>query len=476
MTAATARLVPLDAEYDHSIFDCAPLACFYGTAACIADFVFAIGLYPLIWNPVIIVIQEFPLHICIIGGGIIGTTTAWELAQHGHTVTLLESREGVGLETSYANAGQLSYSYVAPLADSGVWADLPKWLLNTDSPLRFRPQFDGHQWRWCLAFLRACTSRAAQQTAKEMLSLSFLSRDTLAQWMAQQPMDFAWCESGKLVLYCNQALLEKAAKAVQAKGESTDEEILDTAACLQREPALTGFGTRLAGGIYAANSAVGDCHALSQALAETLKTMPTVELRIKAHVAAFEYSKNRIDAARLDNGERITAEHFILANALGARPLLRSLGGDLPLYGLKGYSLSLPLAEHQDMIAPQISVTDYERRIVYARIGNTLRIAAMVDIGDNDMQPYPARIALLKRQVAEIFPNWQLDAAQVWAGLRPATPDGKPRIGHSKVADNLWLNLGHGSLGFTLACGSAVVLRHLLEGIPAPIDSTPFQV
>jgi len=323
--------------------------------------------------------------------------------------------------------------------------------------------------------LRACTSQKAQQTAKDMLSLSFLSRDTLAQWMAQQPLDFAWCESGKLVVYRNPALLEKAAKAVQAKRENTDEKILDAAACLQREPALAGLGAQLAGGVYAANSAVGDCHALSRALAETLKTRPTVELRTGARVTTLEYSQNRIGAARLENGERITAEHFVLANALGARPLLRSLGADVPLYGLKGYSLNLSLAEHQDMIAPKISVTDYERRIVYARIGNQLRIAAMVDMGEKDIAPHPARIALLKKQVAEVLPDVPLHAAQAWAALRSATPDGKPRIGRSKVADNLWLNVGHGALGFTLACGSAALLRHVLEGIPAPIDPAPFQ-
>jgi len=410
------------------------------------------------------------MNICIIGAGIIGCTTAWELAQHGHQITLLEAREDVGLETSYANAGQLSYSYVAPLAEPGVLPHLPQWLLNSQSPLQFRPRLDVQQWRWGLAFLLACRADRAQHTKAQMLSLSFLSRDTLAQWRAQTPLDFAWREAGKLIVYRSSKAWEKAQKAVQT---DSGEEIWDAAKCLRREPALAGWGAQLAGGIYAADSAVADCHALSQTLARKLQTCSTARLRTGAQVVALERSQGHVTAARLESGERIAADYFVLSNALGARTLLRALGGDIPLYGLKGYSLNMPLTAHDSV--PHISVTDYERRIVYARIGNSLRIAAMVDMGDTSLQPHPARIALLKRQVAEVFPHLPQEQAQVWAGLRPATPDSKPRIGRSQVARNVWLNLGHGALGLTLACGSAVVLRHLMEGSSSPIDATPFQ-
>jgi len=410
------------------------------------------------------------MHICIIGAGIIGCTAAWELTQHGHRVTLLEAREEVALETSYANAGQLSYSYVAPLAEPSVLPSLPQWLLHAQSPLQFRPRLDVQQWRWGLAFLSACTADRVQRTKAQMLALSFLSRDTLTQWQAQTPLDFAWREAGKLIVYRSPKAWEKAQKAAQP---DSGEEIWDAAKCLRHEPALAGLGAQLLGGIYAADSAVADCHALSHTLAHQLSTQPAAQLRTGACVAALERNQGHITAARLANGERIAADHFVLSNALGARPLLRALGDDVPLYGLKGYSLNLPLTAHDS--APHISVTDYERRIVYARIGNSLRIAAMVDMGDTSTQPNPKRIALLKRQVAEVFPHLPLEQAQVWAGLRPATPDSKPRIGRSQVANNLWLNLGHGALGFTLACGSAVLLRHLMEGSHPPIDSTPFQ-
>jgi len=410
------------------------------------------------------------MHICIIGAGIIGTTTAWELAQHGHRITLLEAREDAGLETSYANAGQLSYSYVAPLAEPSVLPNLPQWLLDSQSPLQFRPRLDVQQWRWGLAFLSACRADMAQRTKAQMLSLSYLSRDTLAQWQAQTRLDFAWCEAGKLIVYRSRKAWEKAQKAAQTE---SGEEIWDAAKCLRREPALTGLGEQIAGGIYAADSAVADCHALSQCLASKLRALPNASMRTSARVVALERSQGRITTARLASGEHIEADHFVLSNALGACPLLRALGEDVPLYGLKGYSLSVPLTANDS--APHISVTDYERRIVYARIGGVLRIAAMVDMGDTSTQPNPARMALLQRQVAEIFPHLPLEKAQVWAGLRPATPDSKPRIGRSKVATNAWLNLGHGALGFTLACGSAVLLRHLMESSNPPIDTAPFQ-
>jgi len=423
------------------------------------------------------------MHICIIGAGIVGTATAWELARHGHTITLLEAREATGLEASYANAGQLGYNAVAPLAQPGVWSNLPKWLLNDNSPMRLRLRLDPRQWRWGCAFLCACRSTTAQRTTAQLLPLSYLSRDVLAQWMAERPMAFAHREAGKLTIYRSPALLETVRKAVQRKTQQhapqqaqtgTQEQILDAAACLRLEPALAGCSAPLAGGVYAANSAVGDCHRLTQVLAASLQTIFSASIHTGTRVMALERMHNRITAARLQNGERITADHFVLSNALGARPLLRALGDDVPLYGLKGYSLSLPVAQAPTLV-PQVSIIDYERGIAYGRIGDALRIAALVDMGDTDTTPNPTRIALLKRQVAEVFPNLPLKDAQIWAGFRPSTPDGKPRIGRSKAASNLWLNLGHGALGFMLACGSAVVLRHLIQGDKAPIDSGAFQ-
>jgi len=414
------------------------------------------------------------MNICIIGAGVIGVTTAWALARAGHTVTLLESREHVGLETSYANGGQLSYSYVAPLAEPSVLPNLPGWLLAGDSPLRLRPRLDPHQWCWGLSFLRNCRADVVARTTEQMLRLSYLSRDTLAALRDEHPIEFDYRVAGKFIAYRDPALLDKARARVRLQAEhGAQQRVLDTAQCVALEPALAAFGTQLAGAVYTEDEAVADCYALTRDLSAALCQGGRVNVRVNAKAVGLERSGRRIVAVHLADGSSVRADQVVLTNALGSRPLLRALGDDVPLYGLKGYSLSLPVADAGTAV-PRISVTDYQRRIVYARIGDTLRIAAMVDMGTNDTAPDPARIRLLKHQVQDTFPGIALERADVWAGLRPATPDSKPRIGRSRAAENLWLNLGHGALGFTLACGSAVLLAAQIDGTTPPIDPAPF--
>lgn len=414
------------------------------------------------------------MHICIIGAGVIGVTTAWALAREGHEVTVLESRGEAGLETSYANGGQLSYSYVAPLAEPGVLPSLPTWLLSPDSPLRFRPRLDPGQWCWGAAFLRNCRADVVKRTTAQMLTLSYLSRDTLGEVLAEHPVEFDHRVAGKLIAYRDPALLDKARARVRLQAEhGSAQQVLDAAQCVALEPSLASLGDRLAGAVYTEDEAVADCHAFTRGLADSLRGQGKVDLRFNARVARLERAGGRIVAVHLDDGGSVRPDQVVLANALGSRPLLRQLGADAPLYGLKGYSLSLPVAEAGTAV-PSISVTDYQRRIVYARIGDTLRIAAMVDMGAADAAPDPGRVDLLKRQVRETFMGIAVERAEVWAGLRPATPDSKPRIGRSRAADNLWLNLGHGALGFTLACGSAALLAAQIAGAKTPIDPAPF--
>ncbi|TEA78967.1 D-amino acid dehydrogenase [Allopusillimonas ginsengisoli] len=419
------------------------------------------------------------MHVCIIGAGVIGTTTAWQFARQGARVTLLDASAGAGLGTSLANGGQLSYSYVAPLADPGVFPHLPKWLLDGGSPLRFRPALDPQQWRWCLRFLRACRAETVRETTAAMLTLSYLSRDTLHQWMADTPVDFHHQTNGKLIAYRSAALLDKARKLVAYQAsQGSQQVILSRQQCTDLEPALDGLGDRLAGAIYTPGEEVGDCHLFTQGLFNALEQQSGASLRMNARVARLRREHGRIIAAELDNGEAIQADQFVLAAGLHSRQLLRSLGDDAMLYGLRGYSLSVPLsspsANAPPPKAPSISITDYERRIVYAPIGDVLRIAAMVDMGGRGPAINQRRIALLKQQVNDTFPGLPLQQAGVWAGERPATPEGKPIIGRSKAADNLWLNIGHGALGFTLSCGSAVLLESMVSGRSSPIAPAPF--
>lgn len=414
------------------------------------------------------------MHVCVIGAGVVGVTTAYILAREGLRVTLVDARAQPAEVASYANGGQLSYSYVAPLAGPGVLPNVPGWLLRDDSPLRFTPRLDLQQWCWALRFVQACNTTASQRATAEMLTLSYLSRDVLHDLLAQAPIEFGHLRNGKLIVYRTPALLEKARELVAYQAShGARQEVLDAAQSVAREPALGALGPELAGAIYTEGEEAGDCMLFTRGLFERLRALPGVTVRMGTQVERLKRLAGRIVAVQTPDGD-IEADAYVLAAGLGSRELLKPLGQNLPLYGLKGYSLSVPLSQH-DTSAPAISVTDYERRIVYARVGKVLRIAAMVDMGARDDGVDPRRMALLKQQVGEIFPHLDLTHAVEWAGLRPATPHGKPLIGAADGASNLWLNVGHGALGFTLACGSATLLAALMAGKAPPIDPAPFR-
>ena len=413
------------------------------------------------------------MRVCVIGAGVVGVTSAYFLARQGHEVTLVDARDHPAEVASYANGGQLSYSYVAPLAGPGVLPNVPGWLLRGDSPLRLRPRLDPHQWRWCLQFALACRASVAQKSTAQLQALAYLSRDVLHALLEQEPLDFGHVRNGKLIAYRDPAMLEKARRLVAYQATlGAEQRVLDAAETVALEPALAGMGASLAGAVYTPSEEAGDCRRFTEALYERLQQMNNVQCRMSTDVRALRRNGGRIAAVQTDADE-IGADAVVLATGIGTRALLRPLGGDVPLYPLKGYSLSVPL-QLDEPGAPAISVTDYERRIVYARIGPILRIAAMVDIGSDNAEVDPDRVALLKRQVRESFPALDLESAIPWAGLRPATPTGRPLIGRSRVAENLWLNVGQGALGFTLACGSAALLTALMSGLELPVGAEGF--
>lgn len=412
------------------------------------------------------------MRVCVIGAGVVGVTTAYFLARQGHEVVVADACEGPAQVSSYANGGQLSYSYVAPLAGPGVLPSVPGWLLRSDSPLRFRPRLDPHQWRWCLEFALACRASVARETTAQMLTLSYLSRDAMNALLEQEPIEFSHLRNGKLIVYRSPALLAKARLLVEYQARhGADQTVLSADETIALEPALAGMRAHLAGAVYTPSEETGDCRRFTQGLFERLLAMDNVTARMGARVLSLRCRGARVVAAVTETGE-IEADAFVVAAGIGSRALLTPLGQNVPLYPLKGYSLSVPLP--QEARAPAISVTDYERRIVYARVDGMLRMAALVDIGADPHGVDPARVALLKRQAGDTFPGLALEDAQAWAGLRPATPGGKPLIGPSRAADNLWLNLGQGALGFTLACGSAALLTALMADVSPPIDPRPF--
>jgi len=402
-------------------------------------------------------------QVIVIGGGVVGLASAWWLLEAGYRVTLLERAPEVGTGTSYSNGGQLSYRYVSPLADAGVPLKAIGWLFQEHGPLRFKPQLDPHQWRWIASFLANCRADVNRRMTNKLLELGELSRRGMAQLEPVVPLDaFEWRDAGKLVVYRTRKAFEAAVAKPDPAGTR---QVWSAAECIAHEPALAAAEDKLAGGIYNGGEAVADCYAFCVALAEQIRRHPRFQGFVHGEATRIETQDGRVTGIATATGS-LRADAYVLAAGMQSRALAGTAGIDLPLYPLKGYSLTAPI--RQDDVAPEISVTDFERKVLYARIGNKLRVAAMVDMVGEDLTLDARRIDSLVRQVRETMPR-AADYTQVtpWAGLRPATPTSSPLIGATRY-DNLWLNVGHGPLGFTFACGTASLLANLMRGTPTP--------
>jgi D-amino-acid dehydrogenase len=413
-------------------------------------------------------------HVCVIGAGVVGSATALALAREGMAVTLIDAADRPGQGASRANGAQLSYSYVEPLATPSALRALPGWLLSRDSPLSWQPRWQWSHWRWLAAFIRACTQARVQQTTEALLRLSFLSRDVLARWQHEQPLGVQVRQAGKLVIHRDAAKRDAAQRQVDWQARfGCRQQVLDADACRQHEPALAHDRSPIAFGIWTPDEAVTDAQQLSQALAEASRA----RWRMDTRVAGFVQRDGRVHAIRcVDAGgaeREIEADAFVVSAGPGAAALLQPLGLHLPIEPIKGYSISLQVANAAR--APQVSVTDAARKLVYARLGEQVRIAGFAELRGADLRIDPRRIAAMLQAATDTFPGaFQTGDPQPWAGLRPATPGSRPLIGATRV-DGLWLNTGHGALGLTLACGSAWLLAQLMQGRGVPIDAAPFR-
>jgi D-amino-acid dehydrogenase len=401
-------------------------------------------------------------RVTVIGGGVIGLATAYALVREGFTVDVVEARESLAAGTSFANGGQLSYRYVSPLADAGVPLQALGWLLRSDSPLKLRPRLDLAQWRWLVGFMAACRTSVNRSNAAHLLRLALHSQNILTQWREVDRLDdFAWRRNGKLVTFRDPASFAQARRHLL---DPQAQRVLDASEIAALEPALAN--APFIGGVFTADEEVADCHRFCLALVERLQASGRCRLMLGQRVTAIRHADGMIQALEL--GEQcLGVERLVLC--AGHRSASLGLPGlQLPVYPLKGYSLTAPILTGQQ--APEVSITDYDRKIVYARLEDHLRVAAMVDIVGFDESLDPARLASM-RQLAAATLSDAADYAQAreWAGMRPATPSGVPLLGATGYR-NLWLNLGHGALGFTLACASAALLADLLAGRTPSID------
>ncbi|WP_313651072.1 D-amino acid dehydrogenase [Pseudomonas soli] len=394
-------------------------------------------------------------RVTVIGGGVVGLATAYALVREGWQVDLVEARDTLASATSFANGGQLSYRYVAPLADAGVPWQALGWLLRGDSPLRLRLRLDTAQWRWLAAFVMACRTRVNRRNAAQLLDLALQSQAVLARWREEDGLDgFAWRRNGKLVAFRTQRAFEHGRQHLL---DPDTQRVLNAADLRGLDPALGE--APFVGGVFTADEEVADCHRFCLRLAEHLQASGQCRLLLGRPVTRLIARDDRVAALEL-GGEQLEVQRLVLS--AGHRSAGLALPGlQLPVYPLKGYSLTAPVgATHR---APEVSITDYERKIVYARLDDQLRVAAMVDIVGYDEAVDAGRLASMRRLARETLPQ-AADYGQAveWAGMRPATPTGVPIIEATRYR-NLWLNLGHGALGFTLACGSGERLARLLR-------------
>ena len=412
-------------------------------------------------------------HVVVIGGGVVGLTTAWALLQAGHEVSLVEQETEMAQGASRANGGQLSYRYVSPLADAGIPFTALRWLLEADSPLTFRPEARMVQWRWLASFLAHCNSQINQRTTQRLLALGAVSQQSFAQLYAQAQLEGVSLRTpGKLVMYRNAQALARTASRLRADPASV-EQVLDAHECLAREPALAHSPVAWAGGIFTEGEALADCHALCLQLAERLQAHSHFKGFVHAQAQSLHVRQGQAQALNTSVGA-LGADGFVIAAGLGSRALAATAGIDLPLYPLKGYSLTADIGPGHH--APQVSVTDIEKKVLYAQIGSHLRVAAMVDLVGEDARIDPGRMASLHRLVQATFPQAaHYESATPWAGLRPATPSGAPILGATAVR-GLWLNVGHGGLGFTMSFGSARIVADLMGGKASPISLDGLQL
>lgn len=412
----------------------------------------------------------------VLGAGIIGLCSAYYLQKAGFQVTIVEQEPEVGRQTSYANGAQLSYSYVAPLAAPGVLSQVPRWLLNPDAPMRLKPSLNPADICWGIRFAKACTAEQSHQTTKELLSLSFLSRD-LYQELFEVIKDVDFDRPGKLVMHRDKVHFQAAVKQLEIqRAMGCEQYALDTEQCIDKEPALMPLRSQLVGGIWTPSEEVVDGYKLSIALRKNLEAKGVhflVGHRVQAlhTVPANNKGLSNVEV-QLANGQRLNADAIIVALGSFSNELLDPIQVNVPVGPLKGYSLTLTIDDEKH--APYVSITDYERKVVYARIGNRLRIAGMADRVGLDRRLDPRRIQTLIAEAKRLFPGaGEYDSAEQWAGLRPATPKGKPIIDKTHYG-NLWLNVGHGALGLTLATGSGKLLADMVSGTTPSISPIPF--
>ncbi|MCS3458837.1 D-amino acid dehydrogenase [Aeromonas sp. BIGb0445] len=407
------------------------------------------------------------MNIVVLGGGVIGVASAWYLAKAGHKVTLLERRSHVALETSHGNAGQISPGYAAPWAAPGIPLKAAKWLLQKHAPFTVRPTSDPFQLRWMLKMFANCTPAAYATNKGRMVRLAEYSRDCMKGLRDELALDYEGRQLGTLQLFRSQAQLEASKRDIAVLAEyGVPYQSLDASGCEEVEPALARVRGKIVGGLRLPGDETGDCFRFTQALATEAQRLG-VEFVFDCPLDEIERQGGRAVAVRAGE-RRWHADAIVCALGSYSTGLLRPLGLDLPVYPVKGYSLTLPMSNAE--AAPRSTVLDETYKVAITRFDERIRVGGMAELSGFNLALNPKRHDTLAMVVRDLFPDGgDLPRAEFWTGLRPMTPDGTPLVGPSPIP-GLWLNTGHGTLGWTMAAGSGQLLADLISGTPGAIS------
>ena len=425
------------------------------------------------------------MKVVVLGAGIIGISTAWHLLERGHTVTVIDRQSGAAMETSFANAAQISVSYCEPWANRDAPLKALKWMFRDDAPLLFRPKFDMHQWLWGLKFLAQCNDTAFERNVQQLVALGAYSHAALKDVVAATGIEYNRLERGIAHYYTDQKAFDTAASAAALMRKyGVNRRVVSQAELLEIEPAFKQFAHSIVGGTYTASDESGDAKVFTQALAK----------RCAARGATFMYGHDierlnklggaiesvavraRFNGATGQNeaikSKNVAADAVVVACGSYSAPLLRDIGVDLPIYPGKGYSATFKILKPE--AAPNVSTIDDEVKCAISRLGQHLRVACTIEVGCYDLSlttPLAkARCAMLANRIEQVLPgvcDTRLEenggSPHFWTGLRPATPTNIPFIGQTRVR-KLWVNAGHGTLGWTHGAGSGKALAELISG------------
>lgn len=413
------------------------------------------------------------MKVFVLGGGVVGVTSAWYLAQAGHEVTVIDRQPGVGMETSYANAGQVSPGYSAPWAGPGVPVKAVKWLLMKYRPFVFWPMPDPHLWRWLVQMLENCTSVAYDRNKGRMVRLAEYSRDVMRDLRNETGIRYDDCQQGTLQVFRTQKQFDSAGADIAVlKQYEVPYEVLDRAQCVQAEPGLASAAHKIVGGLRLPTDETGDAFLFTQRLA-AMAEKAGVKFLYNTRIERLVKEGEKITSVVTSRGV-IKADAYVLALGSFSPSLLRPLNIHLPVYPVKGYSLTADIKD--EARAPVSTIMDETFKIGITRLGDRVRVGGTAELAGFSRSLRKHRRETLEYSVTDLFAgSCDVSEAVFWSGLRPMTPDGTPVIGTTGLR-NLFLNTGHGTLGWTMACGSARVLADIISGRKTEIPSQDLNI